>query len=141
MNQKYRSADSSDRADAIVMPALVSAGAFIALADGGVDPLERATLADFLQKSLLLAVSRDDVVRAFDACVKRLEKRNDMQIILESFQGLAGRSMASVVVRLAEQVAAADRQLHPGELDALGLVRSMLISLPTTPAWRHRHPA
>src|SRR6266487_1128396 len=35
-----------------------------------------------------------------------------------SFRPLAGRSLASVVVRTAERVAAADRQIHRGELHA-----------------------
>jgi tellurite resistance protein len=129
MKREHRHANASDQADAAVMNALVTAGAFIALADGRADSLERAALADFMEKSLLFTVSRDDIVQAFDRCVRQLEVRNDPLVILESFQVLAGRSMASVVVRLSEQVAGADRKIHPGELDALELVRLMLMKL------------
>jgi tellurite resistance protein len=43
---------------------------------------------------------------------------------------LAGLSLASVVVRTAERVAAVDGQIHPGELQALKLIRLFLMTLP-----------
>ena len=43
---------------------------------------------------------------------------------------LAGLSLASVVVPTAERVAAADRKIHPGELQALKLIRLIMTAFP-----------
>jgi len=51
--------------------------------------------------------------------------------VVETFRPLAGRSLASVVIRTAERVAAADRNFHAGELRALKLIRLVLMTLPT----------
>jgi hypothetical protein len=40
--------------------------------------------------------------------------------------------LASIVVRTAERVAAADRKIHPGELRALKLIRLVMMTLPAT---------
>ena len=49
---------------------------------------------------------------------------------MEALRPLAGLSLASVVVRTAERVAAADRKIHPGELRALKLIRLIMMTLP-----------
>jgi hypothetical protein len=47
------------------------------------------------------------------------------EVIIENLRPLVGLSLASVVLRTAQRVAAADRQIHPGELQALELIRLM----------------
>jgi hypothetical protein len=42
-----------------------------------------------------------------------------------------GLSLSSVVVSTAEQVAAADRHMHPNELQAIKLIRLIMTNLPT----------
>jgi hypothetical protein len=51
-------------------------------------------------------------------------------VTMEALRPLAGLSLASVVVRTAERVAAADRKIHPGELRALKLIRLIMMTLP-----------
>ncbi len=50
--------------------------------------------------------------------------------LVDFIDRLAGRSLASIVVRTAERVAAADRQIHRGELNTLKLIRLLLMTLP-----------
>jgi tellurite resistance protein len=110
--------------------ALVTAGALVALADGWVRAVERDELTNFIDRQQLVpSVSRHHIIEAFDDRVRQLEDRNSVEVIKESFRPLIGLSLASVVVRTAERVAAADRQIHPRELQALELIRLIMISL------------
>jgi len=45
---------------------------------------------------------------------------------MESFRPLAGLSVASIVVRVAHRVAAADGKIRPGEVRAIELIRSVM---------------
>jgi tellurite resistance protein TerB len=122
-----------DNRDQEVMQALVTAGAFVALADGRVDAVERNELVNFIDRQgLVPTISQHDIAEAFDNRVQQLEDRDTANVIVEAFQPLAGLSLASVVVRIAERVAAADRQIHPGELRALKLIRLIMTTLPAT---------
>ncbi len=123
--------DYSDQGDEEVMQALVTAGALVALADGRVEAVERDELVNFIDRQWLVpAISRHDIAEAFDNRVRQLENRDSVDLVVQAFQPLAGRSLASVVVRTAERVAAADRQIHRGELHALKLIRLLLMTLP-----------
>jgi hypothetical protein len=62
--------------------------------------------------------------------VRQLKDRDSAEVIARTFRPLAGLSLASVVVRTAERVAAVDGQIHPGELQALKLIRLFLMTLP-----------
>jgi hypothetical protein len=55
--------------------------------------------------------------------VRQLEDRDSASVI--------GLSLSSVVVSTAEQVAAADRHMHPNELQAIKLIRLIITNLPT----------
>jgi hypothetical protein len=55
--------------------------------------------------------------------VRQLEDRDSASVI--------GLSLSSVVVSTAEQVAAADRHMHPNELQAIKLIRLIMTNLPT----------
>ena len=63
--------------------------------------------------------------------VRQLEERRSADVIVENLRPLAELSRASVVVRTAERVAAADQRIHPSELGALKLILLVMISLPT----------
>jgi tellurite resistance protein TerB len=113
-----------------VMQALATAGALVALADGRVEAIERDELVNFIdQQGLVPTISRPEIADAFDDRVRQLKDRDSANVIVEAFRPLAGLSLASVVVRTAERVAAADRQIHPGEVQALKLIRLIMITL------------
>lgn len=126
-----RANDYSAQSDREVMQALVTAGALVALADGQVDAIERDALVDFIDRQRLTpTISQHEIALAFDNRARQLETRDSVDMIVQAFQPLAGRSLASMVVRTAERVAAADRQIHRGELNALKLIRLLLMTLP-----------
>ena len=87
--ERYKIKDAYDQVDAILLNALLSAGALVASADGRVDPLERTAFLNFSQ-TLLLTVSQKEVGNAFDARVRSLKDRNSPRVILDSFKPLAG---------------------------------------------------
>jgi tellurite resistance protein len=117
--------------DQKVMHALVTAAALVALADGRVEAVERDATADFIERQgFVPSIDRPEIVEAFDDCVRRLADRDSAHAIARAFQPLAGLSLASIVVRTAEQVAAADRHIHAGELRALNLIRLLMTTLP-----------
>ena len=125
-------ADYLEHRDEEVMQALVAAGALVALADGQLETAEREELVSFIdQQGFAPSTSRRDIALAFDQRVRQLEDQLCANTIMETFRPLAGRSLASVVVRTAERVAAADRKIHAGELRALKLIRLVMMTLPT----------
>lgn len=126
-------ADCLDRRDEEIMQALVTAGALVALADGRVESVERDELVNFIDRQgFAPTISQRAVADAFDNRVQQVGKRDGADAILQAFRPLSGLSLASVVVRTAERVAAADRKIHPGELQILNLIRLMLMCLPVT---------
>jgi tellurite resistance protein len=123
-------ADRLDNRDEDVMGGLVTAGAFVALADGRVAEVERDELLDFIDRQQLAStIPRTDIAKVFDRRVRQLQDRDSAEVILENLRPLIGLSLASVVLRTAQRVAAADRQIHPGELQALELIRLIMTSL------------
>jgi tellurite resistance protein TerB len=122
-----------DHRDEAVMQALVTAGALVALSDGRLEAVERDELVNFIdQRGFAPTISRRQIVEAFDHRVRQLEDRHGANTIVETLGRLAGLSLASIVVRTAERVAAADRKIHPGELRALKLIRLVMMTLPAT---------
>src|SRR5262249_34929988 len=125
-------ADYLDERDEEVMQALVTAGAFVALADGRVETVERDELVNYIHRQgFVPTISQQDIADTFDTRVRQLEDRDGANMIVETLRPLAGLSLSSVVVRTAEQVAAADRYLHPSELHAIKLIRLIMTNLPT----------
>jgi tellurite resistance protein len=125
-------ADSTDRYldnhDETVMQALITAGAFMALADGRAETIERDELVNFVDRQgFVPSASRHEIAEAFDNRVRQLQDRDSADVIAETFRPLVGLSLASIVVRTATQVAAADRYIDPGELQALKLIRMSLL--------------
>jgi tellurite resistance protein len=116
--------------DLDVMQGLVTAGAVVALADGGVAEVEREELLNFIDRQQLVpTIPRTDIAETFDRRVRQLENRDSAEVILENLRPLVGLSLASVVLRTAERVAAADGKIHPAELQALKLIRLIMTSL------------
>ena len=121
-----------DSRDEEVMQALVTAGALVALADGELETVERDELVTFIDgQGFAPTASQADIAEAFDGRVRELEGRYCANLVLETLRPLTGQSLASVVVRTAQRVAAADRKIHPGELQALKLIRRLMMNLPT----------
>jgi tellurite resistance protein TerB len=119
--------DCLNHGDEEVMQALVMAGALVALADGRVDTVERDELVRYIDRQHLVpTISQNTIAEAFDSRVQQLEERHSVRAIAAALRPLAGISLASVVVRTAERVAAADLQIRPSELQALELIRLIL---------------
>jgi tellurite resistance protein len=123
--------DYRDHRDEDVMRALVTVGALVALADGQLKVVERDELVNFIdQQGFVPTISKRNIAEAFDYQTQQLEDRYSPNVILEALRPLAGLSLASIVVRTAERVAAADRTIHPSELRSLKLIRLVMMILP-----------
>lgn len=120
-----------EQRDDEVMQALVAAGALVALADGRLEAAEREELVNFIDRQRFVpTASREEIAEAFDRHARDLADQVSANTVIEAFRPLAGRSLASVVIRTAERVAAADRKIHAGELRALKLIRLVMMTLP-----------
>jgi tellurite resistance protein len=119
-----------DQSDEELMQALVTAGALVALSDGQLKVVEREELLNFIeQQGFVSTISRNEIAEAFDNCARQLEGQNSANVIVDALRPLAGLSLASVVVRVADRVAVADGIIQPGELRALKLIRLVLKTL------------
>jgi tellurite resistance protein TerB len=117
--------------DEELMQALVTAGALVALADGQMEPVERHELVNFVHRQgFVPTISQDRIAEAFDNRLRQIEDRDAVIVTAEALRPLAGLSLASVVVRTAERVAAANQKIHPGELQALKLIRLIMMTFP-----------
>jgi tellurite resistance protein len=124
-------ADYLDYQDEEIMQGLVTAGALMALADGEVKSVERDELVNFINRQgFAPRTSPADITETFDSRVRELEGLYCADVIVETLRPLTGQSLASVVVRTAQRVAAADRKIHAGELHALKLIRRIMMNLP-----------
>jgi tellurite resistance protein len=122
--------DYLNHRDQEVMQALVAAGALVALSDGLLDDVERDALVNFVDlQGFVPTVSQREIAEAFDISVRRIH-RGGASPVVEALRPLAGLSLASIVVRTAGRVAAADRNIHPGELRALKMIRLVMMTLP-----------
>jgi len=119
------------QADEELLQALVTAAALVALSDGQVDAAERDELIDFVDRQgFVPTFSRHEIAEAFGDRVRQLKDRDSASVIVEGLRPLVGQSLASIVLRTAERVAAADRQIHAGEVRALELIRLIMMRLP-----------
>ena len=120
-------ADQGDCRDKKVLQALVTAGALVALADGHLENVERDEVVGFVHRQdFAPTISHSGIAKAFDNRVRELHPN----LIIEALRPIADLSLTSVVVRTAERVAAADRTIHPGEEQAIKLIRLIMMSLP-----------
>lgn len=114
-----------------VLHALATVGAMVALADGAVAEAERDALMSFCAKrGLISGASEAALGRAFDSRVEQLKGPARAKTIRQSLRLLVDHSLALVVIRTAEKVAAADGNVHPGELRALDVIRRVMKAQP-----------
>lgn len=121
-------ADCLYQGDEEVMQALATVGALVARADGRIDVVERDELVNFVDRQLP-AISADQIADAFDSVARQLKNGDSGYIVAQALRPLADPSLASVVVRAAERVAAADLQIHSGELEAIKLIQQIMITV------------
>ena len=136
-------ADYFDQRDEQVMQALVTTGAFVALADGRVKDVERDELLSYVEaQDLVTTIARQEIVDAFDNRVQEIEDRGSANVIVDAFRPVVGRSPPLFLVCVAERVAAADGYLHPNELQSIELVRLIVTNRPSSRSQSsgHRSP-
>ena len=113
--------------EAAVLHALATVGALVALSDGIVAEAERDILIKFSSgQGFVSHESESALGRVFDDRIEQLKEPACSRIVRQSLRPLVGHSLASVVVRTAEKVAAADGIVHPGELRALDVIRRVM---------------
>jgi tellurite resistance protein len=120
-----------DHVDAVA-EGLVTAGAFIALADGGVAPVERDVIVRRLARGPFTStLSEQRIAGMFDQQVRRLGAPGAADLIVDALRPLTVLSFASEVVQLATRAAAADGRLARGELDGIALIRLLMAAMPS----------
>ena len=115
--------------DELIVKALVTVSAFVALADGRLDAIERDDAVNYIERQRLApTISRERIAEFFDARARHLEDRDFADLIAEALRPVAALSLTFDVIRIAALVAAADRHLDPNEAQVVSLIR--LISKP-----------
>ena len=95
------------------------------------EAVERDELVHFIdQQGFVSPISKRNIAEAFYYQVQQLEDRYSQNVILEALRLLAGLPLASIVVRTAERVAAADRTIHPRRPAISKLIRLVMMALP-----------
>jgi tellurite resistance protein len=115
--------------DELIVKALVTVSAFIALADGQLDAIERDEAVNYIERQQLApTISRTRIAEFFDARARDLDDRDFADLIAEALRPVAALSLTFDVLRIALLIAAADRRLDPNEAQVISLIR--LISMP-----------
>jgi tellurite resistance protein TerB len=115
--------------DEQVVKALVTVGAFVALADGRVQAIERDEAVRYIDRRRLApTISQERIAEFFDDRARRLQDRDFADVIVEALRPAAALSLNFDAVRIAELVAAADQHLVPNEAQVLRIIR--LITMP-----------
>jgi tellurite resistance protein len=128
--QHIRASDLFD-CDQQAMNALVTAGAFVAVADGRVASSERDEVTNYIcGQRLAPTVSRQQIADLFDERVQRVRERDFADIVVEALRPVATLSLTSNVIGIAERVAAADKSVHPEEKRVIRLLRLIMMTLP-----------
>jgi tellurite resistance protein len=107
--------------------ATVTAAAFVARADGWVDPAERDRVVDWVSETPLLdSFAASEVTETFDFKLRQFDQPGGMNDVVLALRRVAGRAEARLVVAGAEQVANADGAVMPAETAAIRLLRRTL---------------
>jgi tellurite resistance protein len=110
--------------DEQVVKALVTVGAFVALADGLVDAIERDEAVSYIDRQQLApTISRGRIADFFDVQARHLEGRDFGDLIVEALRPVAALSLSFDVIRVAELVAAADQHVDSNEAQVIRLIR------------------
>ena len=113
---KVHDISNSDR-DSIY--ALLTAGAFVAIADGRVDLAERDEVVNYIDQAIKPTLAKARVAELFDQCAQLLQDRDFANLVLEALRPVAALSLTSAVIEIAERVATADGRVHPNEAQAI----------------------
>jgi tellurite resistance protein TerB len=117
--------------DEQAVKALVTVGAFVALADGRLAAIEREEAVNYIDRQRLApTISRHRVGEFFEARAQHLEGRDFADLIAEALRPVAALSLTFDVVRIAELVAAADRHVDPNEAQVIRLIRLLVTTAP-----------
>jgi len=117
--------------DEQIVKALVTVGAFVALADGRLDAIERDEAVNYIDRQRLAqTISRQRIAEFFDAYARPLEDRDFADLIAEALRPLAALSMTFDAVRIAELVAVADRHVVCSEAQVIRLMRLIATTSP-----------
>jgi tellurite resistance protein len=115
--------------DEQVVRALVTVGAFVALADGRLDAIEREEPVNYIDRQRLApTISRQRIAEFFDAGARDLDDRDFADLITDALRPVAALSLTFDVVRIAELVAAADRHVDPNEAQVIRLIRLIALT-------------
>ena len=110
--------------DEQVVKAMVTVGAFVALADGRLDAIEREETVNYVDRQRLApTISRQRIAEFFDAGARDLDDRDFADLITDALRPVVALSLTFDVVRIAELVAAADRHVDPNEAQVIRLIR------------------
>ena len=117
--------------DEQAVKALVTAGAFVALADGRAEVIERDETVHYIdRRQLAPTISRQRIAEFFDERARRLQDADFADLITESLRPVAALSLSTHVIRIAERVAAADRYVDPNEAQVITLIRLITKTFP-----------
>ena len=117
--------------DEQVVKAMVTVGAFVALADGRLDAIEREETVNYIDRQRLApTISRRSIAEFFDAGARDLDERDFADLIAEALRPVAALSLTFDVVRIAELVAMADRHVDPNEAQVIRLLRLIAMTSP-----------
>jgi tellurite resistance protein len=117
--------------DEQVVKAMVTVGAFVALADGHLDAIEREETVNYIDRQRLApTISRQRIAEFFDAGARDLDERDFADLIAEALRPVAALSLTFDVVRIAELVAMADRHVDPNEAQVIRLLRLIAMTSP-----------
>ena len=115
--------------DCDAVNALVTAGAFVALADGRVQTVERDEVVHYIHRRRL-APTRQHTIYLFDERARQLQEADFANVVLEALRPVPSMSLTSDVTRIAERVAEADGHVHPDEAQVIRLIRLLTMSFP-----------
>jgi len=116
--------------DEQAVKALVTVGAFVALADGHVDRVERDEAVSYIhRRSLAPTISRQRITGFFGARARHLED-NFGDLIADALRPVAALSLTFDAIRIAELVAAADRHVDTNEEYTVRLIRLIALTSP-----------
>lgn len=116
--------------DEQIVKALTTMSAFVALADGCVDAIEREEAVNYIEQSRLApSISRQRIGEFFDSQAQHLEDRDCADLIAAALRRTAALSLAFDVVRIAELTAAADRHIDANEVQVIKLIRLIVASV------------
>jgi len=112
-----------DPVDCDAVNALITAGAFVALA------VERDEVLHYIDRRRF-AATRWRTADLFDERAGHLQNADFANVVVEALRPVPNLSLTSDVMCIAERVAAADGQMHPDEAQMIKLIRLIIMSFP-----------